>query len=119
MALAVGEFWAAPWLSRGYGLFARFALAPTREAELSLQVRHLAQDDLLERASRHRRRPAEKLVPPGLAKAAAEQRDAGAQVISAQRAVQRGAPAAHVVLVLLVACVHDLGVAPSCASSRR
>ena len=43
IALAVGEFWAAPWLTRGYGVFARSMLAPTRQAELALQVRHLAQ----------------------------------------------------------------------------
>jgi signal transduction histidine kinase len=43
VALAAGEFWAAPWLARGYGLFARSLLAPTRQAGLALQVRHLAQ----------------------------------------------------------------------------
>ena len=43
IALAVGEFWVAPWLMRGYGVFAHSMLAPTRQAELALQVRHLAQ----------------------------------------------------------------------------
>ena len=46
-ALAIGAavlgLWAAPWLMRGYGYLARSMLAPTRQAELALQVRHLAQ----------------------------------------------------------------------------
>jgi signal transduction histidine kinase len=35
--------WAAPWLLRGYGVFARSMLAPTRRAELALRVRELAE----------------------------------------------------------------------------
>jgi len=35
--------WAAPWLLRGYGVVARSMLAPTRQAELALRVRQLAQ----------------------------------------------------------------------------
>jgi signal transduction histidine kinase len=35
--------WAAPYLLRGYGVFARSMLAPTPQAELALRVRHLAQ----------------------------------------------------------------------------
>jgi signal transduction histidine kinase len=35
--------WAAPWLLRGYGYFARSMLAPTRRAELALRVAQLAQ----------------------------------------------------------------------------
>jgi signal transduction histidine kinase len=45
--LAVGAaalgLWASPWLLRGYGVFARSTLAPTRRAELALRVRHLAE----------------------------------------------------------------------------
>jgi signal transduction histidine kinase len=45
LAIAAAAFglWAAPWLLRGYGLFARSMLAPTRQAELALRVVHLAQ----------------------------------------------------------------------------
>ena len=45
LAIAGGAFglWAAPWLMRGYGSFARSMLAPTRQAELALRVRHLDQ----------------------------------------------------------------------------
>jgi len=35
--------WAAPWLMRGYGYLAHSMLAPTRQAELALRVRHLAE----------------------------------------------------------------------------
>jgi len=35
--------WAAPWLMRRYGYFARSMLAPTRQAELALRVAQLAQ----------------------------------------------------------------------------
>jgi signal transduction histidine kinase len=41
--LAVVGFWAAPWLLRGYGAFARSLLGPTRQAQLAQRVRHLAQ----------------------------------------------------------------------------
>jgi signal transduction histidine kinase len=45
--LAIGGaafgLWVAPWLLRGYGLLARSMLAPTRQAELALRVRQLAQ----------------------------------------------------------------------------
>ena len=45
--LAIGGaalgLWAAPWLLRGYGIVARSMLAPTRQAELALRVRQLAQ----------------------------------------------------------------------------
>jgi signal transduction histidine kinase len=41
--LALAGFWAAPWLLRGYGRFARSRLGPGRRAELAQQVRHLAQ----------------------------------------------------------------------------
>jgi signal transduction histidine kinase len=45
--LAIGGaafgLWAAPWLLRGYGVLARSMLAPTRQAELALRVRQLAQ----------------------------------------------------------------------------
>jgi len=40
---AVFGLLAAPSLMRGYGYFARSMLAPTRQAELALRVRHLAQ----------------------------------------------------------------------------
>ena len=43
VAAAVSELWVAPWLMRGYGIFARSMLAPTRQAELSLRVVQLAQ----------------------------------------------------------------------------
>ena len=45
LAIAGGAFglWAAPWLMRGYGVFARSMLAPTGQAELALRVRHLDQ----------------------------------------------------------------------------
>ena len=45
LAIAAGAFglWAAPWLLRGYGFFARSMLAPTGQAELALRVRHLDQ----------------------------------------------------------------------------
>jgi len=45
VAIAAGAFglWAAPWLMRGYGFFARSMLAPTGQAELALRVRHLNQ----------------------------------------------------------------------------
>jgi len=45
LAIAGGAFglWAAPGLMRGYGFFARSMLAPTRQAELALRVRHLDQ----------------------------------------------------------------------------
>jgi signal transduction histidine kinase len=46
-ALAIGGaalgLWAAPWLLRGYGILASSMLAPTRQAELALRVRQLAQ----------------------------------------------------------------------------
>jgi signal transduction histidine kinase len=44
LAIAGAAFglWAAPSLMRGYGLFARSMLAPTRQAELVLRVRQLA-----------------------------------------------------------------------------
>ena len=35
--------WTAPWLLRGYGVFARSMLAPTQQAELALRVRQLSQ----------------------------------------------------------------------------
>jgi signal transduction histidine kinase len=41
LAAALGLY-AAPWLMHGYGVFARSMLAPTREAELALRVRHLS-----------------------------------------------------------------------------
>ncbi len=41
--LAVGGFWAAPWLLHGYGEFTRSLLGPTRRAELAQRVSHLAQ----------------------------------------------------------------------------
>jgi signal transduction histidine kinase len=41
--LAASGFWAAPWLLRCYGELARSLLGPTRQAELALRVRHLAQ----------------------------------------------------------------------------
>jgi signal transduction histidine kinase len=45
--LAVGAaalgLWASPWLLRGYGVFARSMLAPTRRAGLALRVRELAE----------------------------------------------------------------------------
>jgi signal transduction histidine kinase len=41
-AAALGV-WTAPWLLRGYGVFASSMLAPTRQAELALRVRQLAQ----------------------------------------------------------------------------
>jgi signal transduction histidine kinase len=41
--LAAAGFWAAPWLLRGYGELARSLLGPTRQAELTQRVRHLAQ----------------------------------------------------------------------------
>jgi len=40
---AAWGLWASPWLMRGYGIFARSMLAPTRQAELALRVRQLAQ----------------------------------------------------------------------------
>ena len=40
---AVLGLWGAPWLLRGYGVFARSMLAPTGQAELALRVRQLAQ----------------------------------------------------------------------------
>jgi signal transduction histidine kinase len=40
---AVFGLWAAPWLLRGYGIAASSLLAPTRQAELALRVRQLAQ----------------------------------------------------------------------------
>jgi len=40
---AAAVTWASPNLLRGYGYFARSLLAPTREAELTLKVQHLAQ----------------------------------------------------------------------------
>ncbi len=45
LAIAGAAFglWAAPSLMRGYGFFARSMLAPTRQAELALRVRHLDQ----------------------------------------------------------------------------
>jgi signal transduction histidine kinase len=42
IALAAAGFWSAPWLLRGYGEFARWVLGPTRRAELTRQVSHLA-----------------------------------------------------------------------------
>ena len=45
VALAVATllaFWAAPWLLRAYGQFARSLLGPTSQAELTRRVRHLA-----------------------------------------------------------------------------
>jgi signal transduction histidine kinase len=45
--LAIGGaafgLWASPWLLRGYGVLAKSMLAPTRQAELALRVRQLAQ----------------------------------------------------------------------------
>ena len=41
--LAASGFWAAPWLLRGYGGFARSLLGPTRQAQLAQRVSHLAQ----------------------------------------------------------------------------
>jgi len=41
-AAAVGV-WTAPWLLRGYGVFARSMLAPTGQAELALRVRQLSE----------------------------------------------------------------------------
>jgi len=41
--LAASGFWAAPWMLRGYGEFARSLLGPTRQAELAQRVRSLAQ----------------------------------------------------------------------------
>ncbi|MGH3180966.1 MAG: sensor histidine kinase, partial [Streptosporangiaceae bacterium] len=35
--------WTAPWLLRGYGVFARSMLAPTQQAELALRVRRLTE----------------------------------------------------------------------------
>jgi signal transduction histidine kinase len=45
LAIAGAAFglWAAPSVMRGYGFFARSMLAPTRQAELVLRVRHLDQ----------------------------------------------------------------------------
>jgi signal transduction histidine kinase len=43
IALAAAGFWSAPWLLRGYGELARWVLGPTRRAELTRQVGHLAQ----------------------------------------------------------------------------
>ncbi len=43
VAAAAGALWASPRLLRGYGHFARSMLAPTKEAELVLRVRQLAQ----------------------------------------------------------------------------
>jgi signal transduction histidine kinase len=43
IALATAGFWSAPWLLRGYGELARWVLGPTRRAELTRQVSHLAQ----------------------------------------------------------------------------
>ena len=43
IALAAAGFWSAPWLLRGYGELARWVLGPTRRAELTRQVSHLAQ----------------------------------------------------------------------------
>ena len=40
--IALG-LWAAPWLLRAYGGFARLMLAPAGQAELELRLRHLAQ----------------------------------------------------------------------------
>jgi len=39
---AVLGLWGAPWLLRGYGVFARSMLAPTGQAELALRVRQLS-----------------------------------------------------------------------------
>jgi signal transduction histidine kinase len=43
IAAAACGLCAAPWLLRGYGYFARSMLAPTRQAELVLRVRQLAE----------------------------------------------------------------------------
>jgi signal transduction histidine kinase len=43
IAAAVLEVWTSPWLMRGYGYFAHSLLAPTRQAELALRVRQLAE----------------------------------------------------------------------------
>jgi signal transduction histidine kinase len=45
LAIAGAAFglWAGPWLLRGYGVLATSMLAPTRQAELALRVRQLAQ----------------------------------------------------------------------------
>jgi len=43
LAGAALGLWAAPYLLRGYGVFARSMLAPTRQAELSLRVVQLSQ----------------------------------------------------------------------------
>ena len=43
IAAAVLEVWTSPWLLRGYGYFAHSLLAPTRQAELALRVRQLAE----------------------------------------------------------------------------
>ena len=40
---AVLGLWGAPWLLRGYGVFARSMLAPAGQAELALRVRQLSQ----------------------------------------------------------------------------
>ena len=40
---AVLGLWVAPWLLRGYGVFARSMLAPTGQAELALRVRQLSE----------------------------------------------------------------------------
>ncbi len=43
VAIAAFGLWASPWLLRGYGVFARSMLAPTRRAALALRVRELAE----------------------------------------------------------------------------
>jgi signal transduction histidine kinase len=43
VATAAFGLWAAPWLLRGYGIFASSMLAPTPQAELALRVRRLAE----------------------------------------------------------------------------
>src|SRR5205814_10457997 len=59
--------------------FARRELAPSRAS----QVRHLADDHLLDGARGHRRRRSQQLVGPGLAQASAEEREARRQMVSA------------------------------------
>jgi signal transduction histidine kinase len=43
VAAAAFGLWVSPWLMRGYGVWARSMLAPTRHAELALRVRELAE----------------------------------------------------------------------------
>ncbi|MBV9855967.1 MAG: sensor domain-containing protein [Streptosporangiaceae bacterium] len=43
VAMTAAGMWLAPWLLHGYGLAARWLLAPAGRAELALRVRHLQQ----------------------------------------------------------------------------